>query len=221
MNTTIAWQPARTRYPQNVKSYLADNPHCVDSHPHAGGAVTGYITRCVRSDWEDLRAFIPKDAKSVLDIGGGIGGLSLFLYHALKRPSLTLVEKAQRHQGTRSHNVAAAALEFLTLNGVPQDKVVVLDSDAPDARRRLALGRHDVIVSLRALGYRFSYATYRQVVLSALNPGGTLIFDLPLQAGGGLRGADAVMKLVGREVGPPRIVAKTADYLRLAARRIR
>lgn len=226
MPTIRSWQPGRASYPESVRRYLSEGPPCASEHPHPRPSPAAYLTRCVGADWETLRPHLPATARSVLDIGGGVGGLSLFLHHALGRPNLTIVEQARLERGAFCHNVAEAARDFLTRNGVPEEQVEALDAADPMLSRRLCASRFDVIVSLRAIGYRFSYATYRHVMLASLAPGGTLIMDISLRGsdwapGAGMRAADSLMKLLGRELGGPVILAKTVDYLRVKLRRTR
>jgi len=132
------------------------------------------------SDFEKIEAFLPNDGiKNILDIGGGIGGVSLLLQQKYSETShLSLIEQSQRHLNNQKVKPLDVAREFFLINGIKENKFTLIDSKDPDVIKNISSNKYDLIVSFRALGFMFDLDIYYKTILEILRPGGILIFDI-------------------------------------------
>lgn len=128
---------------------------------------------------------IPRETRSILDIGCGIAGLDLFLYNNLDDPKLILLDKTEmedvvwysfRNKGAY-YNSLNLSKEMLELNGVPSSKIKLLQaSDAGDIC--LKSNSVDLIVSTLSWGFHYPVGVYIDSAANILKNSGTLIIDV-------------------------------------------
>lgn len=130
---------------------------------------------------EQIDPFIPRPCRSVLDIGGGMGGFDALL--AAVQPGLQVTildgfaDKAevpadQVRYGTTSYSSAAAADEFLRANGVIDPVFLdpkLLPSHPPT---------YDLILSIQSWGFHYPPNVYMKFALKASRPGTIWILDV-------------------------------------------
>lgn len=151
----------------------------------------------IADDFRAIEPWLPRVCASTLDLGCGVGGLSVLLwqeYGPNVKINLLDVDHVQplvvygHQQRPEAYNSMAAALDLLAVNGVPRGRV---DAMLADERFIIPLPDASVglVVSLLAWGYHWPVASYLPEVRRVLEPGGRVIFDLrrgqPLP--GGLR----------------------------------
>ncbi len=171
-------------YPKALEDYLNANPHYTDEllkeQPNFSSRTTAYFQGRVNEDWVSLSGFLPETSATILDIGSGVAGIDLVLYHWFSEPSLTLIDKRERTNNGQLFNVLAIAREFLTANGVREDHLLIEDRCNVDVLAKTN-PTYDFVVSLRALGFQFPYKEYRAFLRRHLAVNGTLILDLAIQ----------------------------------------
>jgi len=135
---------------------------------------------------DTIRTYLPSTPNTTLDVGAGLGGIDLTLYHHFdSKPTLYLLDKEgvspDRHGG---YHVSAkdfphyhsfkATRGFLEANGVPKDKIKTIDIETSS----FPTEKFDLVISLLSWGFHFSVDTYIEDVYKQLNKGGRLIIDL-------------------------------------------
>lgn len=176
LRTPIRFQSIRI--PDEARDFLRANPAYVEDYPLIRTVEETYFRGRIADDWETIRSFVPADTRSVLDIGCGVAGIQIPLYHALTNPQIHIVDKGVREQSGRTFNVIEAARELLVTNGVPAADLHVFDAHQKNTQARLEEKRFDFILSTRGLAFMFPYGIYRDLINKTLRPGGVLILDL-------------------------------------------
>jgi len=150
---------------------------------------------------DTIRAYLPPAPSAILDIGAGLGGIDLTLYHHFdSHPTLYLLDKEgwlpRRHGG---YHVSAkdfphyhsfqCTRRFLEVNGVPVEKIKTIDI----ATQSFPVEKLDLVISLLSWGFHFSVDTYIQDVYRQLKSGGRLVIDIRK----GTDGVDVLGKIFG------------------------
>lgn len=133
---------------------------------------TGYgaadIASCyykdIRKDYESIKAYLPEECNSILDIGCGIAGIDLFLYeHYNERAEINLFDYTHidksiyygYHDNASVYNDLSLSVNFLELNGVKKDSI-----NFYDAENGFFLKPYDIIISLLSCGFHYPVKTY-------------------------------------------------------------
>ena len=165
---------------------------------------------------DTIQAYLPSSPSATLDIGAGLGGIDLTLYHHFdSSPTLYLLDKEgvspTRHGG---YHVSAkdfphyhsfqCTRSFLEDNGVPAEKIKTIDiSTSPFPAENF-----DLVMSLLSWGFHFSVDTYIDDVYRQLNKGGRLIIDIR-------KGTDGI-EVLGRIFGTtPTVLHTGRDFVRV------
>jgi SAM-dependent methyltransferase len=138
----------------------------------------------LRRTVDQISPFLLDPPRATLDIGGGIGGLSLALWqrfsdsierlHLLDRTEVTPRYHAGFRDSAAFYNSQRVAQEFLSMNGVPDSVVHVSEA----GRDPFPEGPLDLVVSTLAWGYHFPVSTYLDAVHRALSPRGVVVLHL-------------------------------------------
>jgi SAM-dependent methyltransferase len=174
----------------------------------------------MQGEYESIRSWLPEDAKTVLDIGCGLGGIDVLLYRhfgSTKEMSLYLVDRTQTdqriHYGYREsadyYNSFEMTRVFLVLNGVPETSLVMLE--ARDDAGLQVPEPVDLIVSLISWGFHYPVATYLDRSHELLHNGGRLIIDVRKGTGG--------VEQIKKKYGNATVIAEGPKRLRVVATR--
>lgn len=142
--------------------------------------------------YNNIKAHLPAQCDSVLDIGCGIAGIDLFLfrhYQPEKAPQVYLLDKTSVDQRVyynykprgSFYNSLSLASEMLTANGVPAANIHLLeatDDNRIDIQQELTL-----VISLISWGFHYPLSTYLDRVYELLNENGRLIIDVRKNTG--------------------------------------
>jgi len=138
----------------------------------------------LRRTVEQLLPLIPERPRATLDIGGGIGGLSLALWrrfsssierlHLLDRTEVTPQYHAGFRESAAFYNSQGVAKQFLLSNGVPESVLHFAEAGLDPFPE----GPLDLVISTLAWGYHFPVSVYLDEVHRALAPGGTVVLHL-------------------------------------------
>lgn len=115
----------------------------------------------VAEDFEGMRAHLPAQVRSILEVGCGVGALNVFLQRAFPEASVTLLDgdKVSRDGGAGYsstpdiYNSRERTEQLLAANGCKVDRW--LDIGTKEVLEA------DLIVSLASWGYHYPLATYR------------------------------------------------------------
>lgn len=138
-----------------------------------------YRTQLVET-FEAIDQWIPRPCRSVLDIGGGMGGFDALLNFVQPGIDITILDgaddrpviAADKAFSEKSYSSNDAAREFLAANGVP--RVAFFSPGALPKTPPLV----DLILSLQAWCFHFIPATYMKFALSCSKPGTVWILDV-------------------------------------------
>lgn len=133
----------------------------------------------------NIRDVLPKNAKSILDIGCGVAGIDILLSRRYENAidifllDKTIIEKSIHYKFEKTgsfYNSLNVAREFLVENGVSRSSIhcaeVTPDNNIPFN------ASYDIILSLISWGFHYPVSTYLDQVYDQLNEGGVLILDV-------------------------------------------
>lgn len=144
----------------------------------------------IRDDFLSIKDVLPAEVDNILDIGCGMAGIDLFLYRNYKnqKPDLFLLDKegvSDIYYGFKEeasfYNSSDLSRKFLTLNGVPQNKIHVIDISKHNFPSE---NKFELIISLIAWGFHYPVSTYLNEVYQSLSDNGVLIVDIRKGTGG-------------------------------------
>ncbi len=139
----------------------------------------------MQNEYNSIKKFLPPSCKSVLDIGCGIAGINLFLHdHYKHNINFYLLDREQTDQHIyygfnkrgSFYNSLSVAKEFLTLNGILDSNIFLLQANPQNS---INLDEEiDLVVSFISWGYHYPISTYLDEVHSILKKSGILIVDV-------------------------------------------
>lgn len=132
----------------------------------------------LRQTMDELEQFLPSGGvQSILDVGGGMGGIDCMLSRKYAGPDVTILDGISDLPEVRTHaqtfSNASVAEAFLRENGVRRSHFI----DANGALPR-ALKEFDLIISLQSWCFHYPPSVYMKWVLQAAKPGAVLILDV-------------------------------------------
>lgn len=140
-----------------------------------------YRTQLVET-FEAIDQFIPRPCRSVLDIGGGMGGFDALLNYMQPGLAITILDGEVDRPVTdrdkafskQTYSNRDAADEFLRANGV-EDLAFFAAGALPEPH---SLEKFDLILSLQAWCFHFPPEVYMKFALGCSAPGTIWILDV-------------------------------------------
>lgn len=138
-------------------------------------------------EFATLKPYIPEDAKRILDIGGGLGGVHMHVsshfqhdisIEILDRIGMDEEMKFGFRESTEKYNDPDLTRTYLASAGVPPENIVMWDADTQLDDLLNAEEQYDIIISLKSWCYHYPYSTYREFVRKKLSPAGVMIVDV-------------------------------------------
>ena len=142
------------------------------------------FTEEMEQEYKLLASYLPPSLHCVLDIGCGVGGIDIPIYHNHGKPILALLDSTgiplngihysfhNKGEVYNSMNVTRKMMDDNDVSGY-----LILDSDNYDI-----IGLHvftiDLVISLLAWGFHFSVQIYCEKVYSLLSLNGIVILDV-------------------------------------------
>ena len=161
--------------------------------------------RSLESIMASMDGVLPQDCRSVLDVGGGMGGLGVLLVRRYPAVDYRVIDGINDPPEVRRHcatfNNAAVASSFLRANGVGNFGFYS-PSDALDRK-------FDLVVSFAAWCFHIPPAEYLDRVKGALAPHATIVLDVRR------RRRDWASELV-TAFGKPKVLEHGKKHVRLA-----
>jgi SAM-dependent methyltransferase len=134
-----------------------------------------------------LRAADQVNPSIIADIGCGYALADLILYRRYNCDIvlIDIEESSNRHFGFQSAGAGYASLpkarEFLEANGVPKDKILLVNPNKQDVSE---IGNVDLAISLASCGFHYPVGTYDTFFSTQVSPGGGLVLDIRKGSGG-------------------------------------
>ena len=136
--------------------------------------------RDIQAEFDTIAGWIgDRPVARMMDIGCGHAMIDLLFWqrYGCAIHLVDIEESESTHHDYYESGSGYASLEsarrFLTVNGVPEYKIALTNPQ----RQALAADGLDLIVSMISAGFHYPISTYTDFALSALKPGGVLIFD--------------------------------------------
>jgi SAM-dependent methyltransferase len=179
---------------------------------------TLYAEDMVR-EYQSLCQVLPRACSAVLDIGCGVAGIDVFIQrHYARQPiEFFLLDRSEIASSVfysfqsraAFYNSLEVAREMLTMNGVPDERIHLLEATAEN---EIKVNRKiDLVISLLSWGFHYPIETYLLRVHQLLSDDGVLALDVR-KGSEGLKALRAVFPHV-------EIIQSTAKYDRVAARK--
>jgi len=136
-----------------------------------------------------MRPYLPQEARRILDIGSGLAAIDVRLHQIYPDAHLYLLDQTglDVEYGIETdqafYNSQAAARDLLRANGVPLDRIHLLEA-TPDYE--IGVEGVDLALSLFSWGWHYPLGAYARAVAGAVVPGGILIVDVRNSEGEGL-----------------------------------
>ena len=142
----------------------------------------------IANEYGCMKNFLPAECSAILDIGCGVGGIDIMLYHhyhgavnlyLLDRTYIPAGRLKYRFGGGHEfYNSFDATKSLLSMNDVApihMNFVNAADDFSIDIGDDI---RFDLVISSVAWGFHFPVSTYLDQVYDLMNPGGHLIMDV-------------------------------------------
>ncbi|MBI4224909.1 MAG: class I SAM-dependent methyltransferase [Candidatus Sungbacteria bacterium] len=133
-----------------------------------------------------LKPYLPAHARTILDIGAGVGGIDILLgkHYEQDKPMIYLLDKTEMpkkvyyglEQKGCYYNSLSLAKDMLVQNGLTAGHIITQEADN-DYRINFD-AKFDLVISLISWGFHYPIATYLDQVYALLAPGGILILDV-------------------------------------------
>ena len=141
--------------------------------------------------FDNIKQQLPTTCHQILDIGCGLGVISLLIYNNYKddKPILYMYDQSSDiysspkaviapggyHEGYQFTASLEITKEFLILNGVSADHIVLCEVGEWEIDQAAPL---DLVVSRKSWGFHYPLDEYLEKVAASVRPGGAVITDV-------------------------------------------
>ena len=139
----------------------------------------------IKHEFNIINRYLPKKIETILDIGGGLCGIDVFLYNEYKkfRPHLYVIDRNEMsdkifyfyEESSSSYNDFDCTRKFLMDNGVPEGDFTLIDINTDEFPEHISV---DLVISLISWRFHYPIDTYLDKVRKVLSTKGNLILDL-------------------------------------------
>ena len=133
-------------------------------------------------EFNEIKGEIEISNKSILSIGGGLGGLDLILSSYFKQANFSIIERnyiskkiiyGWDNNNSEAYNILDLTFKFLTNNGMSQNNFKIYDFD----KKNLPIKKFDMIISLYSLDYHYDFKVYEDYFREISTKNTKFIFD--------------------------------------------
>ena len=133
-------------------------------------------------EFNKIKGEIEISNKSILSIGGGLGGLELILFSYFNQANFSIIERnyiskkiiyGWDSNNSEAYNSLDLTFKFLTTNGMPQNNFKIYDFD----KKNLPIKKFDIIISLYSLDYHYDFKVYEDYFRKITTKNTKFIFD--------------------------------------------
>ena len=148
--------------------------------------IEAFYLRNLQTDWSTILPALPKSARAILDIGCGLAGIDVLIFHHYwlrmgSAPRVYLLDKTEiTHRMTygfsarqRFYASLNESRKLLIENGIPADRIHFVEPERLDW-----IGDIDLVLSLSSWGFHYPLATYLDYVRALLLGGGVGVTDV-------------------------------------------
>lgn len=143
--------------------------------------ISGKYSKLINDEYENIKRFL-LDGQQILSIGGGIGGLELYILKKFPNTKIDLIEKnyvsnkikyGWDYRNNEAYNNLSITEEFLNLNGINNNQYNIYDFD----QKNFPSKNYDLIISLYSLDYHYDFNLYSGYLNSVSKENTKIIFD--------------------------------------------
>ncbi|MDC3151930.1 hypothetical protein OA523_03345 [Candidatus Pelagibacter sp.] len=135
----------------------------------------------IKEEISSLKKFL-KQNQNILSIGGGIGGLEIFIMKEIESSNFTFIEKnyiskkikyGWDDKNLEGYNNLSLMRNLITDNGISNSRYKIIDFD----REILPKNNFDLVISLFSLDYHYDFNIYFDYLKNNTNNDSVIIFD--------------------------------------------
>jgi hypothetical protein len=136
----------------------------------------------MHQEFESINSGIDLLNKNLLSIGGGLGGLELFINTKINIKSFTFIERnyiskkvkyGWDNNNKEAYNDLGIQKKFLIKNGMSPSRFTIYDYD----NDQLPEGKFDIVISLFSLDYHYDFNIYLEYLKKNTHKESKIIFD--------------------------------------------
>lgn len=172
------------------------------------------------AEYEAMKKYLPQNARTILDIGCGIGGIDVLLNNHYKNttPLIYLLDKTEMpkkvYYGLEGkgcfYNSFEVVKDFLTKNGIRDTQIFVQEANEKNTIDFNTT--FDLVISLISWGFHYPVSVYLDQVYEKLSPGGVLIIDVRKSFGG--------LEALQKKFGNMEVIYDTTKHSRVILRKV-
>ena len=138
-------------------------------------------SKLINDEYENIQKFL-QNGQQILSIGGGIGGLELYILKKFPKTKIDLIEKnyisnkikyGWDYKNNEAYNNLSITEEFFEINGISRNQYNIYDFD----KKKFPSKSYDLIISLYSLDYHYDFNFYSSYLNSVSNENTKIIFD--------------------------------------------
>ena len=139
-------------------------------------------------EYKNIENSLPKNAKSILDVGCGVAGIDVFISNHYKNNNINfyLLDKSKIDKKVyynfnlkgSFYNSLSASKSLLVNNGIKPNNIKL--QEVNENCVILFKQKFDLVISLISWGYHYPVTTYLNQVYDLMNINGVLIIDISL-----------------------------------------
>ena len=147
--------------------------------------ILSQINKMVINDFNIFKDYLPKDSKSLLDIGCGVGLIDVAIYKHYNSINLNLLDKSESlTEGKKIngfnkdycfYNSLSVTKDILTSNGVNINDLNLYEVDKCN---EIYEKKYDIIMSLLSCGWHYSIREYIFLMYRTLSYNGIIVVDI-------------------------------------------
>lgn len=134
----------------------------------------------LKQDFENILPFLPEKCNSILDIGGGMGGIDILLHRHFGNPLISILDgendppKVELHSQTFNSFIVSSI--FLAINGVSNFFPISVNS--VNSIKTPEPHSYDLILSLKSWCFHYEPEAYLDFVKKYSHKGTVIILDV-------------------------------------------
>ena len=172
----------------------------------------------MENEYLTIQKYLPRSAKSILDIGCGVAGIDVFLSNHYKNNiDIFLIDKTKVdkkvyynfEKKSSFYNSLHISKLLLVNNGIDKNKIHL--QEATKGNEIKFNQTFDIVISLISWGFHYPVSAYLDTVFQKMNKDGILILDIRKSTNG--------EKEIEKRFDNYQIILQTKRYIRILAKK--